>query len=110
MSFGGLTLWDNGDGRPVSFAGRSRRAAGTVRIGPVYTPADHRRQGWGSAVTAALTQAVLDEGAREVVLFTDLANPTSNSIYQRLGYRAVTDRAVLRFDRPDRSTVRRAAA
>lgn len=98
VSFGGLTLWENGDGTPVSFAGRSRRAAGTVRVAPVYTPADHRRHGWGSAVTAAVSQAVLDEGAREVVLFTDLTNPTSNSIYQRLGYRPVTDRAVLRFE------------
>jgi predicted GNAT family acetyltransferase len=69
-----------------------------VRVAPVYTPADHRRQGWASAVTAAVSQAVLDEGAREVVLFTDLANPTSNSIYQRLGYRPMTDRAVLRFE------------
>jgi GNAT superfamily N-acetyltransferase len=98
MSYGGLTLWENGDGMPVSLAGRSRRAAGTVRVAPVYTPADHRRQGWASAVTAAVSQAVLDEGAREVVLFTDLANPTSNSIYQRLGYRPMTDRAVLRFE------------
>jgi len=98
VSYGGLTLWENGDGMPVSVAGRSRRAAGTVRVAPVYTPADHRRQGWASAVTAAVSQTVLDEGAREVVLFTDLANPTSNSIYQRLGYRPVTDRAVLRFE------------
>jgi GNAT superfamily N-acetyltransferase len=101
VSYGGLTLWENGDGTPVSLAGRSRRAAGTVRVAPVYTPADHRRQGWASAVTAAVSQAALDEGAREVVLFTDLASPTSNSIYQRLGYRPVTDRAVLRFEPAD---------
>lgn len=98
VSFGGLTLWENAAGTPVSLAGRSRRAAGTVRVAPVYTPPEHRRQGWGSAVTAAVSQAVLDEGAREVVLFTDLTNSTSNSIYQRLGYRPVTDRAVLRFE------------
>ncbi len=97
LAYGGLTLWENDDGVPVSLAGRSRRAAGTVRVAPVYTPADCRRRGWASAVTAAVSRSVLDEGATDVVLFTDLANPTSNSIYQRLGYRPVTDRAVLLF-------------
>jgi predicted GNAT family acetyltransferase len=50
-------------------------------------------------VTAAVSQAALDAGAAEVVLYTDLANPTSNSLYQRLGYRPVEDRVVLRFHR-----------
>jgi predicted GNAT family acetyltransferase len=56
----------------------------------VYTPAEHRARGYGSAVTAAATQDVLDDRAIPV-LFTDLANPTSNAIYQRLGYRPVGD-------------------
>ncbi len=97
LAYGGLTLWEDDDGVPVSLAGCSRRAAGAVRVAPVYTPAGGRRHGWASAVTAAVSLAALDEGASEVVLFTDLANPTANSIYQRLGYRPVTDRAVLRF-------------
>jgi predicted GNAT family acetyltransferase len=32
-----------------------------------------------------------------VLLYTDLANPVSNSIYQRIGYRDVEDRVVLSF-------------
>jgi predicted GNAT family acetyltransferase len=56
----------------------------------VYTPRAHRGRGYGSAVTAVATQDILDDGAIPV-LFTDLANPTSNGIYQRLGYRPVGD-------------------
>jgi hypothetical protein len=68
-----------------------------VRVGPVYTPPEFRGHGYASAATAAASQQALDAGASEVLLFTDLANPVSNSIYQRIGYRAVEDRIVLAF-------------
>jgi GNAT superfamily N-acetyltransferase len=96
VSHGGLTLWEVG-GTAVSLAGSTRPAEGVVRLGPVYTPEEHRRHGYGGAVTAAVSRAALDAGAAHVVLFTDLANPTSNALYQRLGYRPVEDRVVLRF-------------
>jgi predicted GNAT family acetyltransferase len=51
-------------------------------------------------VTAAVSKAALDAGAAEVLLFTDLANPTSNALYQRLGYRPVADRILLIFESP----------
>ena len=63
----------------------------------VYTPPEQRGRGYGGAVTAAVTRAALDAGADDVVLFTDLANPTSNALYQRLGYRPVEDRTVVEF-------------
>jgi GNAT superfamily N-acetyltransferase len=85
---GGAWLWV--DGNVVSLAIRRPAVEGCARIGPVYTPPEHRGRGYGSAVTAAATRDVLDEGAVPV-LFTDLANPTSNAIYQRLGYRPVQD-------------------
>jgi len=96
LSYGGLTLWA-ADGTAVSLAGLHRPAAGTTRVSPVYTPPARRRQGYGGAVTAAVSQAALDAGAGHVALFTDLANPTSNALYQRLGYQPVEDRVVLRF-------------
>jgi predicted GNAT family acetyltransferase len=96
LSYGGLTLWE-ADGAAVSLAGVSRPTAGVVRVAPVYTPPGHRGRGYGGAVTAAVSQAALDAGAAHVVLFTDLANPTSNALYRRLGYRPVEDRVVLRF-------------
>jgi RimJ/RimL family protein N-acetyltransferase len=98
LDHGGMTVWDDASGEPVALAARNRPAAGIVRVGPVFTPAPRRRRGWGAAVTAAATQAALDEGAGAVVLFTDLTNATSNALYRRLGYRPVGDRLVLRFD------------
>jgi hypothetical protein len=96
LSYGGMTVWEVG-GAPVSIAGVTRTVAGMVRVGPVYTPRGLRRRGYAGAATAAVSQAALDAGARVVVLYTDLANPTSNALYQRLGYRPVEDRVVLSF-------------
>jgi predicted GNAT family acetyltransferase len=96
IGYGGLTLWE-ADGVPVSLAGLTRTVAGAVRVGPVYTPPALRGRGYAAAVTAAVSRAALGAGAREVLLFTDLANPTSNALYQRIGYVPVTDRVVLDF-------------
>jgi len=81
-------LWVAGQRAPVvAEACVSAPAAGVARVGPVYTPPEHRRCGYGSAVTAAATHAALGDGATDVVLYTDLSNPTSNSIYRALGFR-----------------------
>jgi len=93
-----IMLWEDG-GRPVAFAQAGVPVAGMSRVGPVYTPAEHRGRGYGTAVTAATTAWALDAGAREVVLFTDLANPVSNAIYPRIGYRPVLDTVDLAFQR-----------
>lgn len=78
-------------------AGMTPMTAGQIRVAPVYTPAHLRGRGYASAVTAEASQAALDAGATEVLLFTDLANPTSNALYQRIGYLPVTDFAVYDF-------------
>jgi predicted GNAT family acetyltransferase len=96
LSYAGFTLWQTADG-PVAMAGLSRPVARMTRVGPVYTPSALRGRGYASALTAAVSQRALDAGAEEVVLFTDLANPVSNSIYQHIGYRPVEDRVVLAF-------------
>jgi len=96
LSYGGLTLWETGDG-PVSLAGLTRAVAGQARVGPVYTPPGRRGRGFGGAVTAAVSQAAKDAGVAEVLLYTDLANPTSNALYQRLGYEPVSDSVQLLF-------------
>ena len=93
---GRLRLWEV-DGQPVSMAGSTRPSSGMVRVDAVYTPPRRRRHGYAAAVTAAVTRAALDAGASDVVLFTDLANPTSNAVYTRLGYRPVEDRTLLLF-------------
>lgn len=105
LSYGGITLWETG-GTPVSLAGITRPVAGMLRVGPVYTPPELRGRGYAGAATAAVSRAALDDGVTEILLFTDLANPTSNALYQRLGYRPVEDRAILTFKK---SLVQRAS-
>ncbi|MFI6504621.1 GNAT family N-acetyltransferase [Nonomuraea typhae] len=85
IAAGDIHLWI-ADGAPVSFAALSTAVGGVSRIGPVYTPPSCRRRGYGAAVTAHVSRRGLDERAKEIVLFTDLANPTSNAIYQSIGY------------------------
>ncbi|MGW3731365.1 GNAT family N-acetyltransferase, partial [Streptomyces sp. NPDC000851] len=91
------TFWEIPDGTPVSMAGVNPMVAGMVRVDPVYTPAHLRGRGYAAAVTAEVSRAALAAGATEVVLFTDAGNPTSNALYQRLGYRRVTDWAPYDF-------------
>lgn len=81
----------------MSLAGVTRQVVGMIRVGPVYTPPELRGHGYASAVTADVSRRAREAGADEVLLYTDLANPTSNSIYQNIGYRAVEDRVVLAF-------------
>lgn len=87
---GGYWFWTDPDGRPVHFTAVSPPAFGVCRIGPVYTPARYRGQGIAGYVVGVLTQRVLGQGHR-ACLFTDQANPTSNALYQALGYRALGD-------------------
>ncbi|MEV6862467.1 GNAT family N-acetyltransferase [Streptosporangium subroseum] len=91
-----LVLWEAG-GRPVAFAAASSPIGGMSRVGPVYTPLEHRRRGYGAAVSHAVTAKARAKGAGEVLLFADLANSTSNSIYQALGYRPVDDYTSITF-------------
>lgn len=94
----GLWVWCDG-GKPVSYASTTVPAYGVVRIGLVYTPEELRGRGYAGASVAAISQRVLDRGELPV-LFTDLANPTSNRVYQRIGYRAVSDAAEYAFASP----------
>jgi len=90
-----IFLWD--DGGPVSLAAAGRRTLTGITIGPVYTPQAQRRRGYASACVAALSQRLLDDGWAFCTLFTDLGNPTSNKIYQQVGYRPVCDFSEIGF-------------
>ena len=89
-------LWE-ADGAPVSMAMLRAPAAGVSRIGPVFTPFDRRGNGYGSAVTAAAAGLAHTSGTADVVLFADLANPTSNAIYRRIGFEPVADSVRIDF-------------
>jgi GNAT superfamily N-acetyltransferase len=85
------------DGTPVSTAMLRAPAAGVSRIGPVFTPRARRGHGYGSAVTAAASELARRSGTEDVVLFADLANPTSNKIYQQIGFEPVADSVRIDF-------------
>ena len=95
MSTRGVFLWENPG--PVSLAAYGGFTPHSARIGPVYTPPEQRGHGYASAVTAALTQQLLDGGRQFCSLFTNLANPTPNHIYQTIGYAPVGDVADFNF-------------
>ena len=82
-------LWDSEI--PVSIACSTRSTPNGVGINMVYTPPEHRKKGYASACVAALSQKLLDKGYKFCFLFTDLSNPTSNKIYQDIGYQPVAD-------------------
>jgi hypothetical protein len=88
--FRGLMIWEKDD-QPVSMAGYAGPTPNGIRIAAVYTPPEMRRKGYASALTAAVSQFLLDQDYRFCFLFTDLLNPTSNHIYQHIGYQPVND-------------------
>ena len=95
IAAGDLFVWDHNG--PVCCASRARATKTGISIGLVYTPPQYRQHGYASALVAALSEHCLDAGRRFCMLFTDLANPTSNRIYQKIGYRPVCDVNEYRF-------------
>lgn len=93
-----LVVWEV-EGRPVALAVAQCAVAGQVRIGPVYTPPEHRGRGYGSAVTAAAAARARAAGARHVVLFTDEAADVPNRIYARIGFSRIGEACEIRFER-----------
>jgi uncharacterized protein len=91
-----LLLWEV-DGTAVSMAGYSGRTPNGIRVAWVYTPPENRGQGFAGACVAALSRKLLDDGRKRCFLYTDLANPVSNHIYQKIGYEPVTDATVYSF-------------
>lgn len=83
-------LWEH-QGKVVSVAAKSRPTRHGITINMVYTPKDLRGRGYATSCVATLSQQLLDEGYKFCSLFTDLANPTSNSIYQKIGYKPLGD-------------------
>lgn len=99
LAAGSLAIWRDARGTPVALAGWSREVRGTRRIGPVYTVEEHRGHGYAAAVTAVACRRALDRGTTQLLLYADIDNPTSNTLYRRLGFEPVEDRTTLRFKR-----------
>ena len=95
LSAGQLWLWDSAG--PVSMAGLTPPIEDVVRVQLVYTPPENRSKGYASACVASLSKQVRDEGHR-CILYTDLGNPISNSVYRRIGYNVVVEGIRYRFE------------
>lgn len=84
-----LYLWQ--DNVPVSMVGCSGKTPNGISINMVFTPKEYRKKGYATSCVASLSQTLLDSGYKYCFLFTDLDNPTSNHIYQTIGYQPVCD-------------------
>ena len=89
-------FWEVG-GQPVTMAGLARPTLHGITVILVYTPPEHRGKGYATALVAFLSDLALKSGKKFCVLYADLANPISNSIYQKIGYKAVSDSVKIRF-------------
>jgi predicted GNAT family acetyltransferase len=89
-------LWEV-DGAPVATASTGRPTKNGITVSGVYTPPEHRRHGYASALVADICQKMLDSGKRFCTLYTDVANPTSNKIYQAVGFREIAESKHLVF-------------
>jgi uncharacterized protein len=96
LAAGQLWVWDQ-NGEATSMAVGREPTQGVVRLSGVYTPPEKRRHGYAAACVHALSKHLRLAGYR-CILYTDLGNPTSNSIYRRIGYRAVAESLRYRFD------------
>ena len=92
-------LWEN-DGEPVAWTGHGNPTGSGIRIGPVYTPPDSRGNGYATGLVAAQSRWLIENGFDFCFLYTDLANPTSNAIYERIGYRQVAESAKYGLSEP----------
>lgn len=94
---GNYFLWES-EGEVVSVAAKARPLRSGITINSVYTPPEFRKKGYATQLVAKLSQQLLDEGKSFITLYTDLSNPTSNSIYQKIGYKQIGEFANYKFD------------
>jgi predicted GNAT family acetyltransferase len=97
LAEGAQFVWE--DAGPVSTVVVSPEVAGTVRLGPVYTPPEHRDHGYATSAVAAVCERMLGAGAQRCALFTDVDNPTSKKIYAEVGFVPLADWAEYAFER-----------
>jgi GNAT superfamily N-acetyltransferase len=98
LAEGRYRIWD--DGGPTAFAGWGDAGDGDARVAPVFTARPRRRRGYATALVAALARELIGRGMRRIFLLTDIANPTSNAIYARIGFRPLSELHHLDFVAP----------
>ncbi|MGB7538909.1 MAG: GNAT family N-acetyltransferase [Anaerolineales bacterium] len=96
LADGDIYVWETGE--PVSMASKTRPTKRGISIGMVYTPPELRRRGYATACVGEFSRWLLQEGWAYCTLYADLANPISNGIYQKIGYRPIGDFVEYGFD------------
>ena len=96
LADGRYRIWEDG-GEPVAFLGATSPVPRFGRIGPVWTPPERRGRGYATSLVALASAEMLARGVERIFLTTDLANPTSNAIYARIGYEPLDDEIELAF-------------
>ncbi|MBN1161843.1 MAG: GNAT family N-acetyltransferase [Dehalococcoidales bacterium] len=99
LEIGWIFLWE--DGRPVSMAVKTRPTGKGMTVGGVYTPPELRGRGYATSCVTEVSRNILKTGNKFCTLYTDLANPTSNSIYKKIGYKEVADSVQHTFAVPE---------
>ena len=99
LEFGWIFLWE--DGKPVSMATKNRPTEKGMNVGGVYTPPELRGKGYATSCVAELSRNILQSGKEFCMLYTDLSNPTSNSIYKKIGFKEVGDSVQYTFKMKD---------
>ena len=89
-------LEDNG--MPVTMVKISRDLQTVCVVGLVYTPPYFRGKGYATSCVAAVSKIGLNRGFSKCVLYTNLANSTSNSIYMKIGYKPICDSIEIKFN------------
>lgn len=90
LAQGDMYIWEV-NGQPVSMATKNRATVKGMNVGGVYTPPELRKKGYATSVVAEVSRNILQSGKQFCMLYTDLANPTSNAIYMKIGYVPVSD-------------------
>jgi uncharacterized protein len=96
LAQGDIFFWET-DGKPVSMAMKSRATEKGMSVGGVYTPPELRGKGYATSCVAELSRLILQSGKMFCTLYTDMANPTSNTIYKKIGYVEIADSAQHEF-------------
>jgi predicted GNAT family acetyltransferase len=93
---GTFYLWQDNE-KVVSMVNKTRPTENGITVNFVYTPPKYQRRGYATSCVAAFSLLLLEEGYKYCTLYTDLDNPTSNSIYMKIGYVPIRDSVMYQF-------------
>ena len=86
------------DNKPVCMVFGERPFEKGIFIGYVYTPPHLRNKGYATNCVSHVSRYYLEHGYEFCSLFTDKTNPTTNEIYQKIGYQPIENYLYYEFN------------